>query len=79
MLREHIMEAWLTRFQKGTRILIRNCNKGYLCDSLENMALIWPYLESMGEAKFKDNGLTSLAQELSRQENNSHLVLRKQL
>lgn len=58
MLREHIMEAWLTRFQKEAWILIRNCKRGYLCDSLDNnMALICPYLESRNETEFKDNGL----------------------
>jgi hypothetical protein len=61
----------------GTWILIRNCNRGYLCD--KNMALIFPHLESTAEVKFKDNGVNCLAEEISRQENNSHLVLRKQL
>lgn len=48
----------------GIWILIRNCNRGYLCD--KNMVLIFLYFESMVEVKFKDNGVNCLVEEILR-------------
>lgn len=51
---EKSMEAWLMRFQNGTK----NWARGYLCDILaKNLTSFCLYPENLSKTEFKDKGL----------------------